>query len=200
MGNRNCVKQFFITFPNSSGVCTKETFLSCVWTDTQLDSFCVVEEHHESGEPHLHANIKLKYGMPKQKVLKKMERCFPNDYKRIDVRPTRETPDKARQGYLSKEGSPEDCFYKKDLRGKRNFLEWLIYAGNKRGFNLVEQCMFNERYAELRDLNEAWRKRWKFEEGIEDDEGVDAYYRFCFTNRNYIGWWCKKGNNAYHRQ
>ena len=187
MSNRNAVKQFFITFPNSSGVATKESFLCKIWTESQMVSFCVVEELHESGEPHLHANIKLRYATTKAKLLRKLVKCFPNDYKRIDVRPTRETPDRAREGYLSKDCNPGDCFYKKDIGNKRDFLSWLIYAGRKKHMNLVELCMFNDRHEELRGENDFWRQKWREEEGIDEETANACYARWVMYNWDYRG-------------
>lgn len=98
MTNRNPVKQLFITFPKSN--VDKVTF-----RDTLLrfepDYYMVVEEKHKDGTPHLHAVVRFKNKYSKAFVLKYFKQKYPDDYKRIDVKPVRSI--KQSLAYLSKE-------------------------------------------------------------------------------------------------
>lgn len=81
--NRNPIKNFFITFPQTEE--DKEvfarkfdyTFASCA------------QETHEDGNHHLHLLVALKVKITKSKLLLKIQELYPNDYKRIDVQATR---------------------------------------------------------------------------------------------------------------
>jgi len=59
------------------------------------------EETHEDGSPHIHINVKLKHGVSKANLLNRLRKKYPNDYKRIDIRPTRQNFKQA--DYLFKE-------------------------------------------------------------------------------------------------
>lgn len=101
--NRNKVKQWFITFPHS-GEYTPKKFLLSIVTLSCIVSACGCVETHEDGiTPHIHVNLNHKYGLTKSQFLNKIKGAFPNDYMRIDIRPTRESVERAREGYLSKE-------------------------------------------------------------------------------------------------
>ena len=89
--------QWFITYPKFE-VKEKKELLDSL---PPLDYAFVVEETHEDGTPHYHASIKLKKGLTKQQMLKWMQGKYPDDYKRIDWKPTRAL-DKA-ETYLKKE-------------------------------------------------------------------------------------------------
>lgn len=88
---------------------------------------------------------------------------------------------------MSKDCSPSDCFYKKDIGNKRNFLDWLIYAGRKKRINLVELVRFNDSYEELRGENDFWYKKWREEEGIDEETANASISRWIMYNWNYIG-------------
>ena len=99
MPNRNPVKQLFITFPKS-GEITKHDFRDSLLR-FEPSFYQVVEEHHKDGSPHLHAVIKFKSKYSKPFVIKYFKEKYPNDYKRIDVKPVRSI--KHALAYLSKE-------------------------------------------------------------------------------------------------
>lgn len=108
--NRNRITKWFITFPHS-GDLTPSGFIWKLFTECGVLSVAGVKETHEDGiTPHLHINVHLvnKYGLSKSNMLLKIKRLFPDDYKRIDIKPTRQSVEKAKQGYLSKEG---DVYY-----------------------------------------------------------------------------------------
>ncbi len=180
--NRNPVKQFFITFPNSSGVVSRDTFLGHIWEERALCSYVVVEETHENGRPHLHANVKLKYAITKTKLLKKLEKDFPNDYRRIDVRITRETPKQALDGYLGKEINREDCFYKPDMDGKLGFYEWAWKKSQRLGAPNIHKIIqdhynnLDSNYPEVsecaRDSIKYWKNVWRREEKIAPENVI----------------------------
>ena len=101
--NRNKVKKWFITFPHS-GEYTPKNFILSLFTLACIVSCAGCMETHEDGiTPHLHVNLHLSYGLTKSQLLGKIRRVFPNDYMRIDVRSTRQSPIKAKEGYLAKE-------------------------------------------------------------------------------------------------
>ncbi len=100
--NRNKVKSWFVTFPHS-GSATPEVFSSYVWQprERMIEGLSGCEETHEDGSPHIHINVKLKHGVSKANLLNRLRQKYPNDYKRIDIRPTRQNFNKA--DYLFKE-------------------------------------------------------------------------------------------------
>ena len=103
--NRNKIKKWFITFPHS-GEYTPKSFILTLFTLACIVSVAGCVETHEDGiTPHIHINVHLKYGLTKAQILGKIRRVFPNDFMRIDVRSTRQSPAKAKDGYLGKECS-----------------------------------------------------------------------------------------------
>lgn len=100
--NRNKVKSWFVTFPHS-GSATPEVFSSYVWQprERMIEGLSGCEETHEDGSPHIHINVKLKHGVSKANLLNRLRTKYPNDYKRIDIRPTRQNFKQA--DYLYKE-------------------------------------------------------------------------------------------------
>lgn len=88
MPNRNPIKRWFITFPQS-GKEAKDQF-----SDKLAKSFPVLysetcEELHKDGNPHLHMALFLKEKTSRKKLLTYFQNEYPNDYKRIDVDPIR---------------------------------------------------------------------------------------------------------------
>ena len=100
--NRNKVKSWFLTYPHS-GDTTPDGFIDLLFTprERMIEGWSGCKETHENGEPHLHANVKLKHGISKANLLNRMRQIFPETYKRIDIRPTRQHYGKA--DYLFKE-------------------------------------------------------------------------------------------------
>lgn len=95
--NRNPVKNWSITFPQSGEVEREEfvdTFPPCT------KAICSMERH-EDGNPHLHLGIALKKPLTKAKLLKWIQAKYPDDYKRIDVQATRSI--ECWSDYISKE-------------------------------------------------------------------------------------------------
>lgn len=95
--NRNPIKQWSITFPKS-GIVTREEFVKSFPPHDEV--ICSMEEH-EDGSPHLHLAIKLKKGLSKCGMLKWIQAKWKNDYKRIDIEPTRSL--KQWKDYIMKE-------------------------------------------------------------------------------------------------
>lgn len=83
--NRNPIKQWEITFPQS-GDTERETFYSAF---PPCDYAITCKEEHEDGNPHLHLGIKLKKALSHKKMIKWLEARFPNDWKRIHISPIR---------------------------------------------------------------------------------------------------------------
>lgn len=98
MPNRNPVRQLFITFPHSS--CDKNTFRDFL-IQFSPDYYKVAEETHQDGTPHLHAVVKFKNKFSCAHVIKKFKDIYPDDYKRLDVKPVRSIKNSIK--YLSKE-------------------------------------------------------------------------------------------------
>lgn len=97
MSNRNPIKQWSITFPQSGEHGRKE------FADKfpPYEEVIVSREEHKDGGYHLHMGIKLKKGVTKKIMLSWIKKKFPDDYKRIDVQATRSI--KCWSEYISKE-------------------------------------------------------------------------------------------------
>ena len=98
MVNRNPVKQWFITFPRWNEYEDIKVFEGMA---PKSKWGYVVKESHEDGGIHYHLMLKLAKGITKSKMLAYWQDKFPNDYKRIDVEPTKDF--RAAHAYLQKE-------------------------------------------------------------------------------------------------
>lgn len=132
MTNRNPVKQLFLTFPHS-------TVDKCTFRDQLLrfepDYYSVCEEKHKDGTPHLHAVVRFKNKYSKAYVVKYFKELYPEDYKRIDVKPVRSIKNSI--AYLSKEDtSPLTSGEFKDARQPQN--NHLSAFARELGFNSVD--------------------------------------------------------------
>lgn len=83
--NRNKIVQWSITFPKS-GDMTKEQFRELLPPHNYYG--CCVEQH-EDGTDHLHVGLVLKHGISQSNFKKWFSRKLPNDWKRIQFKPTR---------------------------------------------------------------------------------------------------------------
>jgi len=98
--NRNKIKQWFITYPQwlkQSKIDIRDSLL----LSYSIDYYKICKETHEDGNPHFHAVIRLRESMSKSQIIKRFKDLYPNDYKRIDVKPVRSI--KHSLQYLSKE-------------------------------------------------------------------------------------------------
>lgn len=100
MPNRNPIKQYFNTFPQSGEV-DKEDFFRLHQKLGEIEYAKVALESHEDGQPHIHLLVIFKKGITKTKMLKFYKEEFPDDYKRIDVSAIRNIS--ATLQYLEKE-------------------------------------------------------------------------------------------------
>lgn len=99
MTNRNPVKQWFITFPQWNKYDNINEFEKI---SPKSKWGYVVMESHENGGVHYHLMLNLiGTGMTKSKMLAYWTKMFPNDYKRIDIEPTKSFNDA--HNYLQKE-------------------------------------------------------------------------------------------------
>lgn len=80
MKNRNPLKQWEITFPQTS--LEREEFLE--YLPPYEYAICAKEEHQNGGY-HLHLGIKLLKGLSHIKLINFLKEKFPNDWKRIHV-------------------------------------------------------------------------------------------------------------------
>lgn len=98
MSNRNPMKQFFITFPHSN--VDKVNFRDALLR-FDPDYYKIAEEKHKDGTPHLHGVIRTKNTFTKKFLLNYFAEKYPDDYKRIDIKPVRSIKNSI--NYLSKE-------------------------------------------------------------------------------------------------
>lgn len=82
--NRHPIAQWEITFPQSGGIETKESF-STKFPPSHYNICC--EEEHKDGGVHLHLGIKFIKGITHSKLIKWLESKWPNDWKRIHISP-----------------------------------------------------------------------------------------------------------------
>lgn len=84
MNNRNPIKQWFVTFPQTE--VSKADFVS---TFPPSDYYIIAQEEHKDGGLHLHLGIKLKKKLCKKKLIKWISEKWPNDCLRIHMEPIR---------------------------------------------------------------------------------------------------------------
>ena len=100
MTNRNKIKQWFFTYPqwiNETKLDVRDKLISSY----NIDYYKICKELHQDGNPHYHAVIRLRIPMSKSQIIKKFKEIYPNNNKRIDVKPVRSI--KHSLQYLSKE-------------------------------------------------------------------------------------------------
>lgn len=97
MTNRNPLKQFFITFPDSKDM-TRKQFLGLF---PECKFAMVSQETHQDGRPHIHMSCQLVEKMTKTAMIKHIRTQLPDDWKRIQIAPTRSL--KHSVDYISKE-------------------------------------------------------------------------------------------------
>lgn len=140
--NRNPVKQLFLTFPHST--CDKQQFRDDLLR-FEPDYYKVCEEKHKDGTPHLHAIVRFKSKYSKAFVLRHFKELYPNDYKRIDIKPVRSIKNAIQ--YLSKEDpAPLESGAFKDGRGstKRRNMRKIYNDFQKLGVDLCNNIPFEK--------------------------------------------------------
>jgi len=80
--NRNPIQKWAITFPQS-GEMEKKKFIESF---PENEAYVCGKEKHEDGGNHLHLGIKLKKGISFANMLKWIQKVFPNDWKRMDLK------------------------------------------------------------------------------------------------------------------
>lgn len=126
MTNRNKVKNWAITFPQSGDVSRQGFVDSMPLADAYV---CVMETHIEGGV-HLHLGITLKHGLSKSNLLKWVKNKWENDYKRIDIQAVRSI--RQWTEYIMKE-DPEPLVLEKVISRKKRIFKDLdtMYKANK---------------------------------------------------------------------
>lgn len=99
MTNRNPVKQWFLTFPQWST--EKYEFRNELVTLLSPYYYKIARETHEDGKFHYHVILVFKKGLSKARLLKMFKNQYPEDNKRIHIRPVRSI--KHAMQYISKE-------------------------------------------------------------------------------------------------
>ncbi len=124
--NRNSIKQWSITFPQC-GEITRKEFANKF---PPYEEVLVSQEEHKNGGFHLHMGIRLKKGIKKTTLLGYVKKKFPDDFKRIDIQPTRSIRNWS--DYISKEDA-ESYSYKDEsvLEKKRISLAKEFYRKYK---------------------------------------------------------------------
>jgi len=84
--NRSAKLGWFLTFPRSGDV-MKEDLLRVIKKLFTIECSCVVTEPHKDGEPHLHAQFRLKTPLTKIVVLRALQKAFPDASSRIHLKP-----------------------------------------------------------------------------------------------------------------
>lgn len=141
--NRNKVVKWFITFPHS-GSWTPQSFTEILFSYPGIVAVAGCQETHEDGvTPHIHINIHLeqKYGLTKAQLLRKITAKFPDDFKRIDIRPTYDSAVKARDGYLSKEDA-NVWFWNSDVRDRERRIKRDIQWYNKQVVKMMNPIVW----------------------------------------------------------
>lgn len=113
MPTRNAIKQWSVTFPKSGEV-SRQKFAESM---PPYEEVTVSLEAHEDGSPHLHMAIKLKKGLSKSNMLKWIAVKWPNDFKRIDIEPTRSV--KQWSDYIQKEDPEAYCVGKEVVKSNK---------------------------------------------------------------------------------
>jgi hypothetical protein len=98
MSNRHPIKQWFITFPQVRGVCNKDEFVNMFPPN---DYYCIAQEDHKDGGYHFHLTVRFLKGITHSKIIKWIEKKFPNDWKRIHLQAVRNLEDSV--NYCKKE-------------------------------------------------------------------------------------------------
>jgi len=140
--NRNKCRMWFITFPQS-GTYSPEEFLDKLFARRTVTGVAGVQETHEDGSPHIHLNIKLEFGLTKSQILNSCRIKFPEDYKRIDIRSTRQHYKNA--DYLHKEG--EVFLWERPglgSRAKRRAIERNLRSGYQDLYGVIQTCLGHE--------------------------------------------------------
>lgn len=114
--NRNPIKQWFITLPQS-GAISREEFAK---TFPPSSGVICCEEKHQDGHPHLHLLIVLKKAISFAKLKDWVREKFPDNWKRIDIGVAKSLTNCV--DYCQKEDPT--CYRTGDIlkeKGKKNF-------------------------------------------------------------------------------
>lgn len=97
--NRNKLLRWFITFPKCE--ISKTDFSRVILKSHQCVYLKACQEAHKDGTPHLHIFLILANALTRSQFLKFFKLKFPDDYKRIDLKPVRNI--RATDRYCDKE-------------------------------------------------------------------------------------------------
>lgn len=179
--NGNKIGQWFLTFPQSGNI--DKNFILEIWTDYQLLEYAVCKETHEDGNPHLHANVRLRYKITKPELLTKLKKAFPNTYLRITIGGTTQKPREAANGYLSKEMDKNDLFTKFIEKKKwtpRDIKHEIMYG-------MLDWCERTGAEEHLKWLDVALKYDVEYQEKIKELETHDKKMKDLRMIENVIG-------------
>lgn len=83
--SRNPLQRYFLTFPKSREVSIE----SLIQLLPSYEYYIACRETHKDGTPHIHICISLEKKITKSQLLKPFKEEYPDDWKRIHVRSTR---------------------------------------------------------------------------------------------------------------
>lgn len=162
MPNRNKIKQYFLTYPQS-GDETKQSFANTLQLLPTLIYYRVSKELHKDGNPHLHAVIKLDPGITKSNILKFFQEKYPESYKRIDVESTRSMSHALE--YIVKDGdyienvpystidpNIEKCKKARKVKfytAQLNYINQLTSGNFRSGLEIYNYILENENFEEI---------------------------------------------------
>jgi len=140
MTNRNPVKRIFITWPQTKT--TKQELLDFLMSKFNIQYLLISQETHEDGGKHLHACVLTNNPYSTGHILKKFKSNYPDEYKRVHVKPCRsfphaneylfkEDPDPLVFGTLPKDQDPAEKRYRRCLAAlchDRSFIQGLYDA------------------------------------------------------------------------
>lgn len=150
--NRHPIKQWFITFPQVRGVCNKADFVSMFPPN---DYYCLAQEDHQDGGYHFHLAVRFLKGITHSKLIKWIEKKFPDDWKRIHLQPIRNLEDSV--NYCKKEDA--------------EFVECGVARKSKKKYTEADAEVDN-----INDLlNRMSLKKWKDLENKGEEEDLTRY-------------------------
>jgi len=178
MVNRNPVCQWFITFPRWIEYADIKEFEKL---SPKSKWGYVVKESHEDGGIHYHLMLKLNKGITKSKMLSYWTEKFPQDYKRIDIQPTKDF--RAAHSYLQKEQL--DVY---EWGQGMKLPVWIQTIKDLWDENKLERQvrMENEEMRQKRRLKEIWEAEhclnfcWRCDRPLpcEDHDGLSKFVQF----------------------
>lgn len=166
--NRNPIKRWFATFPNSCQSHATKLSFECAFPPSEFYTCC--EEDHKSGKKHLHACVLLKKPLSKAKLLKYLEKTYPVDVERIHLRAVRDLDNAI--DYIKKE-DPEYVCIGQDPKKKAYSSDLLK----------LEQWFIANGYWDKNHRQESEQRLRAHEKWLEEQRLIDLEFTWKYTDR-----------------